>query len=532
VVPGRYIVKLRNGASSNFTARHLIRSSNVVALGSELRSNVSGVSQAQEFRNLGIVVVDGNSDEVRQALDGHPLVDYFEPEIAWEVASGESPNLPAGFEGAPWMRDMLGLNNASPDPNIGYTGSNPVTVAVIDTGADTTHPYLTAGLSVNASEAAGSMGVDDDGNGYVDDLYGGDVFTRNGAVDTGNTEHGTHVAGLVKAVRDQSIPSVPEAAAVRIMPVRFIGASGLGSTASAIQALEYAVSRGAKVVNASWGAKGVEAFSRALYDSMVELYNRDVFFAVAAGNAESAGPNNNDLTPYFPASFNIPALLSVASVTPVYAGSGASASYRDFYLSSFSNYGQQSVHLAAPGDMLNDGGSGVISARAGGGTANPFLRKRGTSMATPVVAGVAAVVRAINPSLTNYEVRELLYNTVTKSAKLATSVSSAGVLNAAEAYRVARSAVSQGLRPAVTPMETPKLSSSAADSSSSGGGGAGGSTSETKRKSGGCGAVTSVNGGEGPGGGNSLGLFTIAYFVFRALRKSKAGGLKPRKIIA
>lgn len=499
----RYLVKTK-GSASTFERRALVRSAETRLVASELNSNGG---QARAFQNLGLVAVSGEREQMETMLREHPLVEYYEKEISWQVASGEGQPLPSSQAAAPWMEDLMGLDANSPDPDVGYSGPSPVVVAVIDTGTQLDHPYLRAGLNVNAAEANGSPGVDDDGNGYVDDVYGANVFSQDGNTNESGSDHGTHVAGLVKSVRDQALVHYSEAAAVRILPIKFIDNSGAGSTSGAIAALEYAASRGARVINASWGARGQESFSRALYDTMLDLYAHEVFISVAAGNAERGVANDNDQVPYFPANFNIPGLMSIASVTPIYGGSGL----RDIFMSSFSNYGATSVDIAAVGDYLDaQGASGVWSSNARySSPANEFVRKKGTSMATPIVSGIAGVVRAINPSLTAYEVRELIRGTSVYSPRL-NKLKTSAYVSARAAFDAARTAVSHGAHPGV---ESPIMGASA---------GAAASPAPTSRRGGGCGTLKDVSGGEGPGGGNSVMLFAGLYFASQLVRRRRS----------
>ncbi|MBS1983010.1 MAG: S8 family serine peptidase [Bdellovibrionales bacterium] len=498
----RYIVKMKSGSSLDSTSRRLVGSTNARALSTELSSGSAIKSRA--YGRFGIVVVAGEKADIDATLKDHPLVDYYEKDVEWKLSSASAADSPASQASAPWMADFLNLNDNAPDPNVVYGGTSPVIVAVIDTGATTTHPYLQSGLAVNLAEANGAAGTDDDGNGYVDDIYGGNVLSHNGDTIETTTDHGTHVSGIVKAVRDQAIAnSFGEAVAVEVLPVRFISASGVGSTSAAIDALDYALARGAKVVNASWGAKGTESFSRALYDTMVTLYNQDVFFAVAAGNSEGGVQNNNDTTPYFPANFNIPGLMSVASLTPTYSVGGT---LRDFSLSSFSNYGKTTVDIAAPGDYIDGlGGIGMWSTNAAypNSSSSPYIRKRGTSMATPVVAGIAGVVRAINRSLTNYEVKQLIVNSATVTSKMS-QIRSSAMVDARAAFNAARTAVSHGDRPAAPGMSV--QSADAGSQSDSHGGG-------------GCGTLRDIKNQEGFLGGNSLALLASIYLAFALTKK-------------
>jgi subtilisin family serine protease len=498
----RYIVRVKGGAES-------LRQYNVRNLSLELRSQGlrapgSAPAQDETLARLGFVIAKGDPRDIENMLARDPSVSYFERDVEWQPTAVGWDATPSSYPMSPWASDVLHLPESKGLEGQASSGATPVIVAIVDTGATIDHPYLKPALAENAAEKNGKAGVDDDGNGIVDDIYGANVTDKTGNVDEVSTDHGSHVAGLVKLVRDKALENYPAAANVEILPVRFINEKGYGSTSDAILALAYAASRGARVVNASWGAGGDEAFSQALYDTMVDLYEKhDVFISVAAGNAEYDGPNNNDVIPYFPSSFNIPSLMSVGSVTPTYEyDSDGEMKLSSVLYSDFSNYGPHTVHIAAPGgyrDADHDA-SGLYSVNAHySSDYDLYVRKKGTSMAAPLVAGVAAVVRAINPQLTSYEVKNLILSTATKDDRYK-YVQSSALLNAGAAFEQAKVAKSHG--------EHPKVSGDAYNVYNS---------ADLEHKSpGGCGAVSPVGNGtppEGPFGGNSLILFATLYLV-------------------
>jgi len=244
-------------------------------------------------------------------------------------------------------------------------GSRDVIVAVIDSGVDYNHPDLKANILVNEAERAGTPGSDDDGNGYIDDVYGWDFFNnRANAFD--DNKHGTHCSGIIAAaLNGQGIAGV--APNVRILPVKFLGADGSGATDAAIRAIDYAVARGANILSMSWGGGGR---SELLNEAIQRAVQRGVLVVAAAGNDASF----NDSTPSFPASY--PGVIAVASTD------------ESDQLSPFSNYGPQSVFIAAPG-------SRIYSTVPNGG----YATLSGTSMATPQVSGALALALSVNPSV-------------------------------------------------------------------------------------------------------------------------------------
>lgn len=513
-----------------------------------------------------VVENDENEELLKDALSRHPYVKYFEEDVEFHVDSdpadqnavtyGSAGNncgglnadssvrtgakycisnpSPSALEMSPWFRDVLGMNganNANPANDIAMSaGDDKTIVAVIDTGAMVQHPFLKNAILLNTAEKNGTANVDNDGNGVVGDIYGAsftlnssDQLVASGDPTDNGTDHGTHVAGIIKAVRDQAIAyygtSSTAPRTVQILPIRFINESQVGTTSGAIAALDYAARRGAKVVNCSWGAKGTESFTQSLFDAMAEAYTQhDILIAIASGNAERYGPNNNDETPYFPSSMSVPSIISVASVTPEYRSSSQpGGSLYTLGMSDFSNYGAKSVHIAAPGGYRDQSGysEGIYSsnARLWDSEDIPYVKKKGTSMATPVVAGVAAVVRALNPGLTSYEVKKLLMDTVGfKSSALSAASVSGGVLNAASAYAAAQTRVTTGEKPLVP--SSPYVVYSGASSSPA--------PSESD-SGGGCGALVALGEGSrgGPFGGNSLILFSAIYYIGYFIRSTR-----------
>lgn len=205
------------------------------------------------------------------------------------------------------------------------SGDDTVVVAVVDTGSHLTHPDLTANLWTNDHEIPGN-GIDDDGNGYVDDIHGWD-FVDDDNTPQDVTGHGSHVAGTIGAQRDNAMGVAGIANRVRIMPLRFMNAFDQGTVADAIVAIQYAVANGARIINCSWGSSG---YSVSLSSVMA---NADALFVCAAGN----NANDNDQSGFYPASYRLDNVLSVA------------ASDQMDRLAWFSNIGGRSVHLAAPG---------------------------------------------------------------------------------------------------------------------------------------------------------------------------------------
>ena len=277
-----------------------------------------------------------------------------------------------------------------------------VIVAVIDSGADTLHAQLKGQLAVNEGEIPGN-GKDDDGNGLIDDVNGYDFDARTGKVRDG-TGHGTHVAGIILA--DHQAGKIKGMAPkAKLIPLDFMNDYGEGNISDAIEALEYAVKRGAKVVNASWGGAPC---SLGLKKAIQDLEGKGVLFIAASGNGDRLGRGINlDVSPSYPAAFGLPAQITV----------GASTS-SDF-MAGFSNYSPHLVNILAPG-------VGILSTYPGNQTAE----MDGTSMATPFVAGAAALLWSYKPNATAEQIKQALLAGVDKGRY---TVSTEGRMNVRKA---------------------------------------------------------------------------------------------------
>jgi len=290
----------------------------------------------------------------------------------------------------PYFSDLWGLDNAgnvdidAPEAWESGVGGPAVTVAVIDTGVDYAHEDLARNMWRNPGEIPGN-GIDDDANGYVDDVYGYD-FCNGDADPMDDHGHGTHCSGTIGAVGNNGIGVAGVCWNVKIMALKFLDASGDGSTADAISCIEYAVEKGARVLSNSWGGGDYE---QALKDAIDAAGAAGVLFVAAAGNDYG---NDNDASPAYPASYDSDNIISVMSVD----SSGE--------MSDFSNYGATTVDLAAPGSY-------ILSCQPGGS----YQYMSGTSMATPHVSGACALLLSLNSGASCQQVKSALMETTDDS---------------------------------------------------------------------------------------------------------------------
>ena len=303
-----------------------------------------------------------------------------------------------------------------------FTGTGATVVAVIDSGIDLSHPDLAANLWTNPGETPGN-GVDDDGNGFVDDVHGYD-FANDDANPTDDYGHGTHVAGIIGAVGDNGVGTAGILWTTRLMAVKVLDAAGDGPTAHLVRAVDYAVANGAKVICMSLGG-GEPA------DELARAIDR----ARAAGRVVVAAAGNErtdlDAETFYPAGYAalFDNVVAVASVDQADA------------LAATSNFGAQTVTLAAPGVS-------ILSTVRGGGTGT----KSGTSMAAPFVAGAAALVWDAHPTWTYQQVIAAVTSTIDPVPALADVTVTGGVLNLARAL-----AATPAVPPPVNPSTGPRV---------------------------------------------------------------------------
>lgn len=287
------------------------------------------------------------------------------------------------------------------------SGKRQVIVALIDTGVDITHPELSGSIWTNTGEIPGD-GIDNDGNGYIDDVYGWNFYDNNAQVFTGaDDNHGTHSAGTIAAARNGiGTVGICDPAYVKIMVIKTLGtSSGVGTVSNVVKAIRYAQANGASICNLSFGTM---KYSEELYQA---IKDSEMLFIVAAGNGDASGNGYSiDEQPMYPASFELDNIISVANLR------------FDGQLDRASNYGMRSVDLAAPGNY-------ILSTITG----NDYAYMSGTSMAAPMVTGTAAMLYSCDASLSLMDVRNRILQSARPLESLSGKVATGGMLDAGAA---------------------------------------------------------------------------------------------------
>ena len=376
--------------------------------------SVKGVTFKALSKNTHTFSLDMASEDRKRYIDdlkADQSVDYVEPDypIQFIDVAGED-EISEETNDTYFSRQWMHQNVQSEKAWTVTTGSKDIFVAVLDSGIDYTHKDLKNNMWMNPQEKVN--GIDDDNNGYVDDIYGWNFVSNNAnPKTTSSSNHGSHVAGIIGATGSNNTGVVGIAPNVKMMALRFIGESGTGSTSGAIRGIDYAVSKRVFAINNSWGSRGT---SRSLGDAILRAEKAGVLFLVAAGNGSNHVGFNIDRTPWYPAAYSNSNVLAVA------------ATRMDDSLTAFSNFGFMKVDVAAPGAQILS----TVSNQA-------YQNMSGTSMATPLVTGLAVLVKAANPKLTYKEVIKIIRGSVDRNASLANKVASGGRVNAFKAVTLA-----------------------------------------------------------------------------------------------
>jgi len=394
------LVKFRPGVSQQ-TINELTSRRN-----DEVEDTIESVPGLEAIDDLD----DANALQTVAEYSALPEVEYAEPNF--EISFDSTPVLPSD----PNFTDQWSLSNGGQrGGKVGAdisathawhvtTGDDDIVIAVLDSGVDYTHTDLANNMWLRPATVPPYV---DDSAGTIQDLQGYNAVDNN-ADPMDDNGHGTHCAGIIGAEGGNDIGISGVNWKVRIMPVKFMNASGFGTTKDAVEAINYVIDRRSKgvnvrVISASWGSTQK---SRALEDIIKKAYDAGILFVAAAGNATT----DNDRRPHYPSSYNVGNVISVAALD------------RNDQLASFSNYGAKSVAIAAPGvEMLSTW------------LDNQYEEKSGTSMATPVVAGVAGLVVANERRISVDDLRKRILGAVDKLDQLKNKVASGGRINAAKA---------------------------------------------------------------------------------------------------
>lgn len=408
-VPGEVIVKLSPAGKFAIQAETVEQ-----IFDSQFRIAAINAFETNDSFYLVKLASDKQTAQFLDAAANNPNVAYAEPNYIYRAYDAEE-KLPNDVDFAKlWGLKNTGEKGVNDDVGVAgadigaakawmtTTGNKEIKVAVIDTGVDYNHPDLNDNIFHNPGESGAgreSNGIDDDGNGFVDDHTGWNFagVSNNNPMD--DNEHGTHVSGTIAGRGDNAMGVAGVNWESAIIPVKFLTAGGSGTLADAVKSIQYATIMGAHVMNNSWGGGG---YSQSMFDAIMESKNKGLLFVAAAGN----DGQNSDTSPHYPAGYQIDNVIAVAATTN-----------RDT-LASFSTYGKRTVHIAAPGHK-------IYSTVPNGG----YDTFSGTSMATPHVAGAAALLWGTDTSMDYAAVKDRLLRSRDFIPNMARKVLSSGRLN-------------------------------------------------------------------------------------------------------
>ncbi len=352
-------------------------------------------------------------------LEDDPCIEYVEPNYKFKL---ETTSVTRKKPNDLKFNELWGLEKIQAEKAWDiHTGNSDVIIAVIDTGVDYNHPDLKYNMWKNPGEIAGN-GIDDDNNGYIDDIYGYD-FANDKSEPMDDNSHGSHVAGIIAASGDNTkgITGVNWSAKIMALKVTQYGSI---TTDDAISAIEYAKLMGAKIINASWHINA-DDHPKALYDAIQIAKDAGILFVTAAGNkSRNIDSDNPFACLQCPASYDLDNIISVA------------ATDENDSLYSRSNFGNISIDIAAPG-------TNIYSSTPN----SSYTKHSGTSMAAPYVTGVASLLWSIKPNLTYREVKDIILSNVDQIDALKEKTVSGGRLNAYKTLKNTNSTVSRTKKP-------------------------------------------------------------------------------------
>lgn len=404
-VPNELLIQFKDNASD------AQRSQAFNAIGASVLEHIHTNAMKKGGRKTGLFLVHANLNalEAIGKLKGNAFIEYAEPNYVYQHAATSSD--PYFTNGSLWgMGSGFGSGAATAWAN-NKTGSGTVYIGIIDEGVMYNHEDITGNFATNPYETAGN-GVDDDGNGYVDDVYGWDFANNDNSIFDGTgDDHGTHVAGTIGA-RANTKGVVGVNWNVSMLSAKFLGSRG-GTTANAIKAVDYFTdlkNKGLNIVatNNSWGGGG---FSQALQDAIERANQAGILFVAAAGNSTI----NIDASPSYPAAYPNDNIIAVAALT----STGALASY--------SNYGATKVDIGAPGSGIWS----TVPVSSKGKILSSYASYNGTSMATPHVTGACALYASVNTGASAAQIKSAILSSAVATSSLSGKVLTGGRLNVA-----------------------------------------------------------------------------------------------------
>lgn len=404
-VPNELLIQFKDNASD------AQRSQAFNAIGASVLDHIHTNAMKKGGRKTGLFLVHANLNalEAIGKLKGNAFIEYAEPNYVYQHAATSSD--PYFTNGSLWgMGSGFGSGAATAWAN-NKTGSGTVYIGIIDEGVMYNHEDITGNFATNPYETAGN-GVDDDGNGYVDDVYGWDFANNDNSIFDGTSDdHGTHVAGTIGA-RANTKGVVGVNWNVSMLSAKFLGSRG-GTTANAIKAVDYFTdlkNKGLNIVatNNSWGGGG---FSQALQDAIERANQAGILFVAAAGNSTT----DIEKSPSFPAAYPNDNIIAVAALT----STGALASY--------SNYGATKVDIGAPGSGIWS----TVPVSSKGKILSSYASYNGTSMATPHVTGACALYASVNTGASAAQIKSAILSSAVATSSLSGKVLTGGRLNVA-----------------------------------------------------------------------------------------------------
>lgn len=416
---GEILIKLRQPKNNSFLPSYAY-----VDIYARLLNTLTRSLGDQSVLNIRSSVMDKSTQVLRMSRDQDistaiehlkrdPDVQFAEPNAIFEILDNGIPNDPDfeknwGIQNVGQKDDAGNLGKVGSDLHVlplwqqGIRGLRKVVVGIIDTGMDWNHPDLKDNLYTNSGEIEGD-GIDNDGNGLIDDIHGWN-FGDNNNKSQDDQGHGTHCAGIIGGVGNNGIGVAGVNWEVSMMPIKFLNSEGHGTLQAAVDAIRYGIKMKIPVLSNSWGGR---TGGDALLNVIQEAKDAGITFIAAAGNNHA----DNSQSPTYPASYPVDNIISVA------------ATDNQDHLGNFSNFGKTTVHVAAPGvkiySTFKDGGYKVLS---------------GTSMAAPHVSGVVALLLSASPDLNYTEIKKRLIETSDPIPGLRSRVIAEGRVNAYNAF--------------------------------------------------------------------------------------------------